>query len=300
MRRLLLTHDRLGGRARAGARARLGNGLRRTSCARPRTRARPGARRCRPRAASCRWQIEDGASMLVARAHPQAPTEEGWRGRVRAVAERGARAVASRSIAALSEREGVAGAEVLVLVPGGDEARRRAAGGRRAARARSQAPRLHLRARPQPRHRGPGELSRAASEALLAANVAQGSSEGDALAFEQTGAYRLLLLAMSENPPSCSASTRRRSSRSSPTTSSTRPIWCARWRRSSRPTATSPAPPSACSPTATRSTTASSGSASCRAGRQLQRRPREAQPRPQGDARARHRLLRRARLRGRR
>jgi hypothetical protein len=66
--------------------------------------------------------IEEGASMIVARAHPQTPTDEGWRGRVRAVAERGARAVTSRSIAALSEREGVAGAEVLVLVPGGEEA----------------------------------------------------------------------------------------------------------------------------------------------------------------------------------
>src|SRR5262249_62416669 len=44
------------------------------------------------------------------------------------------------------------------------------------------------------------ELPRAASEALLAANVAQGSTDGAALAFEQTGAYRLLLSAMSENP----------------------------------------------------------------------------------------------------
>ena len=44
------------------------------------------------------------------------------------------------------------------------------------------------------------ELPRAASEALLAANVAQGSAGGTALAFEQTGAYRLLLSAMSENP----------------------------------------------------------------------------------------------------
>ena len=55
--------------------------------------------------------------MIVARANPQAPTDEGWRGRVRAVAERGARAVASHSIAALSDREGLVGAEVLVLVP---------------------------------------------------------------------------------------------------------------------------------------------------------------------------------------
>ena len=46
----------------------------------------------------------------------------------------------------------------------------------------------------------PADLPRAVSEALLAANVAQGGSDGPALAFEQTGAYRLLLSAMSENP----------------------------------------------------------------------------------------------------
>jgi DNA-binding PucR family transcriptional regulator len=46
----------------------------------------------------------------------------------------------------------------------------------------------------------PSELPRAVSEALLAANVAQGSPSGPGLAFEETGAYRLLLSAMSENP----------------------------------------------------------------------------------------------------
>jgi len=144
--------------------------------------------------------IEDGASMIVARAHPQAPTDEGWRGRVRAVAERGARAVASRSIAALSDRDGVPGAEVLLLVPGGDDATAaRAAeavlhemeaglGGYTFALGRSRIT------------EDPAELPRAASEALLAANVAQGSRELGALAFEQTGAYRLLLSSMSENP----------------------------------------------------------------------------------------------------
>ena len=58
------------------------------------------------RAKELSLDIQDGASMIVARAVPQAPTDEGWRARVRAVAERGARAVVSRSIAALSEREG--------------------------------------------------------------------------------------------------------------------------------------------------------------------------------------------------
>jgi len=168
--------------------------------------------------------IEEGASMLVARAHPQAPTDEGWRGRVRAVAERGARAVVSRSIAALSEAENKpgsvaprsqagegwvepgarwVGAEVLVLVPGGDDAL--------AARAAEAV--LHEMQASLPGYTfalgrsrvaaTPAELPRAASEALLAANVAEGGGTDPAhpaLAFEQTGAYRLLLSAMSENP----------------------------------------------------------------------------------------------------
>src|SRR5438132_1259357 len=73
------------------------------------------------RAADLSLALQDGACMIVAHASPQAPTDEGWRGRVRAIAERGAKAVASRSIAALSERDGFPGAEVLVLVPGGEE-----------------------------------------------------------------------------------------------------------------------------------------------------------------------------------
>jgi sugar diacid utilization regulator len=144
--------------------------------------------------------VEDGASMIVARAHPQAPTDEGWRGRVRAVAERGARAVVSRSIAALSERDGTPGAEVLVLVPAGEEA----------TAARAAETLLHEMQAGLPGYtfaigrsritEDPGELPRAASEALLAANVAEGAAEDSPLAFEQTGAYRLLLSAMSENP----------------------------------------------------------------------------------------------------
>jgi DNA-binding PucR family transcriptional regulator len=152
------------------------------------------------RAKELSLDIEDGASMIVARAHPQAPTDEGWRGRVRAIAERGARGVVNRSIAALSEREGILGAEVLLLVPGGEEAtaaraldavlRELEAGlaGYTFAVGRSRLA------------QDPADLPRAASEALLAANVAEGSADGAALAFEQTGAYRLLLSAMSENP----------------------------------------------------------------------------------------------------
>ena len=152
------------------------------------------------RAQELALEVQDGASMIVARAHPQSPTDDGWRGRVRAVAERGARAVVNRSIAALSERDGIPGAEVLVLVPGGEEstAARAAEGVLREMEAALAGYTFALgRSRIAA---DPAELPRAASEALLAANVAEGAGDGVALAFEQTGAYRLLLSTMSENP----------------------------------------------------------------------------------------------------
>ncbi len=166
------------------------------------------------RARELSLEVGDGASMIVARARPQAPTEEGWRARVRAVAERGARATASRSIAALSERDGAAhgpnqasgpgagwvGAEILLLIPGGEEAL-----AARAADAVLRELQVGLAGYTFAVGRSriaadPADLPRAASEALLAANVAEGNGQEGALAFEQTGAYRLLLSTMSENP----------------------------------------------------------------------------------------------------
>jgi sugar diacid utilization regulator len=152
------------------------------------------------RAAELSLALEDGASMIVVHALPQAPTEEGWRGRVRAIAERGAKATMSRSIAALSERDGVPGAEVLVLVPGGEEATAaRAADAVLREMQASLAGFTFVLGRSRIAD-DPADLPRAASEALLAANVAHANPDGVALAFEETGAYRLLLSAMSENP----------------------------------------------------------------------------------------------------
>ncbi|MHB8533503.1 MAG: PucR family transcriptional regulator [Solirubrobacteraceae bacterium] len=145
-------------------------------------------------------EVESGVSVIVARAHPQTATAEGWRERARVLCERGARAVAGHAIAALPERPEVAGVEVAMLVPGSDEQlagraaeavlRELEAGlsGCSFAVGRSRVIRDH------------SDLARAASEALLAANVAEGEREARILAFEETGAYRLLLSTMSENP----------------------------------------------------------------------------------------------------
>jgi sugar diacid utilization regulator len=137
-------------------------------------------------------ELQDGASVIVARAHPQAPTEEGWRSR--------ARAVAGRSIAALSERAGAAGVEILLLVPGGEE-QPAARASESVLREMESALSGYTFAIGRSRiAEDPSDLSRAAGEALLAANVAEGGPQEGVLAFEQTGAYRLLLSAMTENP----------------------------------------------------------------------------------------------------
>ena len=143
--------------------------------------------------------LDDGATVIVARAHALAPVEEGWRARVLAAAERGARAAAPGAAAALTDRE-TSRAEVVVGVPGVDEDH-----SRRTADAvlRELAAALPGHTFAVGRSRAaldPLELPRAGNEALLAANVAGGEPEVPVLAFEETGAYRLLLSAMSEDP----------------------------------------------------------------------------------------------------
>jgi len=144
--------------------------------------------------------LERGGSVLVAHAHPQAPAQEGWRGRLRAIAGRAARAAAPSAVAVLSERDLAPGAEVIVVLAGADEpAARRAADGVLRDLEAGMGGFAFVVGRSRPTE-DPLELPRAADEALLAANVAEGDAEHRVLAFEETGAYRLLLSAMSENP----------------------------------------------------------------------------------------------------
>jgi sugar diacid utilization regulator len=152
------------------------------------------------RAREASIELHDGASVIVSRAHPQVPTEEGWRARARAVAERGARAAAPRAIAALSEREGAGGVEILLLVPGSDEQLAARAGDGVLREMQSALSGYTFAVGRSRLAEDPADLRRAAGEALLAANVAEGEAQEGVLAFEQTGAYRLLLGSMTENP----------------------------------------------------------------------------------------------------
>ncbi|HMJ33299.1 MAG TPA: helix-turn-helix domain-containing protein [Baekduia sp.] len=156
------------------------------------------------RAGELGLDLTQGATVVVVRAQLHVPSEEGWRERVVTVAERGGRSATPGAIAASSGRPDAVGAEVVVLVPGADPA-----AGERAADAvlRELQASLtgHTFALGRSRVAADAvDLARAANEALLAANVAEGDTEGEEghrmLAFDDTGAYRLLLSAMSEDP----------------------------------------------------------------------------------------------------
>jgi len=131
-----------------------------------------------------------GGSVVVLRARPRSPTEDDWRRRLLAVASRGARSIASGSIAAPARDDA---AEIVVLVPDAD-----GDAGRRVSRAimrelESGLPGFALAIGRSRHAEDPRDLHRAGNEALLAVNVVEGDPERSELAFEQTGTYQLLL-----------------------------------------------------------------------------------------------------------
>lgn len=157
--------------------------------------------------------LSDGASVIVARARPHQAEEGDWRVRVLAVAQRGARGVDRTCLAATIELGPLRShadsggdkrllrpePEVAILAPGSSV--ERAAQTADAVRRELELGLPHYGvvvalSRPAA---DPSDLHRAASEALMAANVAEARGV-DRLSFDETGAYRLLLPAMSEDP----------------------------------------------------------------------------------------------------
>ena len=153
------------------------------------------------RGAELGCDLSEGACVLVARARPQQPEAGDWRARVLAVAERGARGVERTVLAGLvrvphAQPQGPE-PELMIIVPGTAPARRAADA---VLSELSSAFPNHLLAVALSRPASdPADLHRAGAEALLAANVAEARGY-ELVSFEETGAYRLLLPAMSEDP----------------------------------------------------------------------------------------------------
>jgi len=149
------------------------------------------------RAAELGADLERGAGAIVLRVAPRAAQTGEWRGRVLTLAMRALRSLASGALA--GAEEGEVATEIAVIVPVEDEERLQRAAAGLAHELDDALAGFHVTIGASRRVADPVDLYRAGNEARLAANV--GEAEGRALlAFEDTGAYRLLLPAMSDDP----------------------------------------------------------------------------------------------------
>jgi DNA-binding PucR family transcriptional regulator len=141
--------------------------------------------------------LSDGAGVLVARAHPLVPEEGDWRARVALAVGRGARRASRGALAGWVELHGSLELAVLVPVTEADTMGRaldmvssELGGGLTGFQTAVASSRVVA---------DPVDLHRAAAEAVLTANVAEARA-AETLTFEETGSYRLLLTAISEDP----------------------------------------------------------------------------------------------------
>ncbi len=141
--------------------------------------------------------LDRGAGVLVLRASPRAAQAGEWRSRVLTLALRALRSLAPGAPATTEDAE--PHAEVAVIVPAEDDERLAPPAPGLARELADSLNGLHVTIGRSRRAADPVDLYRAGSEARLAVNV--GEAEGrPLLAFEDTGAYRLLLPAMSDDP----------------------------------------------------------------------------------------------------
>ncbi|HSI81174.1 MAG TPA: helix-turn-helix domain-containing protein [Solirubrobacterales bacterium] len=149
------------------------------------------------RAAELGLKLGDGAGVLIVRAAPRAAQPVEWRSRVLVVALRALRASSSGAVAGVEDDADRA--EVTAIVPAADEVALDRASQALQRELAASLPGFHLTIAHSRPTADPADLYRAGKEAQLAANVAEADGV-ERLAFEDTGAYRLLLPAMSEDP----------------------------------------------------------------------------------------------------
>jgi PucR C-terminal helix-turn-helix domain len=150
------------------------------------------------RAAELGAGLDGGGGVVIARAAPRAAQVGEWRGRVLIVALRALRAASSGSVAGLGPDDSERG-EVTAIVPCAEEGELARAAKALLTELEASLPGFALTVAHGRWSADPVDLYRGGKEAQLAANVAEADGL-DLLAFEDTGAYRLLLPAMSEDP----------------------------------------------------------------------------------------------------
>jgi sugar diacid utilization regulator len=140
-------------------------------------------------------ELERGAGVLILRAAPRAAQTGEWRARVLTLTLRALRSLAPGSLASTDGGEAV---EIAVIVPAEDGARLARAAAGLARELEDSLAGFHLTIGHSRHAADPVDLYRAGNEARLAVNVGE-AEDRSLLAFEDTGSYRLLLPAMSED-----------------------------------------------------------------------------------------------------
>ena len=151
------------------------------------------------RASELGTDLGAGAGVVYLRAHPQAAQPGAWRERVLMLTLRAVRAGGTGAVAYASHNDAGEAGEVAAIVPTADPETLGRAAGEVAEELASALAGFEITVGFSRHATGPGDLYRAGKEALLAVNVGEAEARSP-LAFEETGSYRLLLPAMSEDP----------------------------------------------------------------------------------------------------
>jgi len=151
------------------------------------------------RAAELGLRTDDGVTVLVVRARARVASGDDWRPRLLASVERAARGCRAGSVAAMTPRADADG-EVLVIVPDIDGDSGRAVADAVLRELTAALPGFGFAVGRSGRAEDAVGIQRAAQEALLAVNVVEGDEDRNSIGFEETGAYRLVLRAMTEDP----------------------------------------------------------------------------------------------------
>jgi sugar diacid utilization regulator len=149
------------------------------------------------RASELGADLEKGAGAIVLRAAPRTAQTGEWRARVLTLVMRALRSLAPGALAAVVEGE--VATEIAVIAPAESEERLQRAAAGLSRELEDALAGFHLTIGASRRVADPVDLYRAGNEAHLAVNVGE-AEDRPLLAFEDTGAYRLLLPAMSEDP----------------------------------------------------------------------------------------------------
>ncbi|MGK2878476.1 MAG: PucR family transcriptional regulator [Solirubrobacterales bacterium] len=145
-------------------------------------------------------KVERGCAFVLARATPRKAVGDDWRARLLLVVERVARSLHPRVVTAQVERPGSQAGEVYVLLPSSEPESVAKAANTIREELEATLGEFNFTVGHGRITSDPADLFRAGQEALLAVNVAEANGAGNMLSFEDTGAYRLLLPALCDDP----------------------------------------------------------------------------------------------------